>query len=87
MDKNDELNLTVESLIDLDEPEALLETLKRAAHRKKGKRWQALAAVLGEAESRLDLILNAKPAGPDWTQAVSPASPADAPGDAKAKEE
>jgi hypothetical protein len=62
----DELLETVETLIDLDEPEAILPTLRRAAKRKKGERWQALAQVLGDAEVQLDLILNAKPAGPDF---------------------
>ena len=74
----DELQETVATLIELDEPEALLSTLRRAAVRKsvdgaKGrmsldlaKRWQALATVLDEASLQLDLILNAKPAGPDF---------------------
>jgi hypothetical protein len=61
-----ELRMTVETLIELDEPEAMLTTLKRAAERKPGERWAALARVLGEAEAQLDLILNAKPAGPDF---------------------
>lgn len=57
---------TVETLIDLDEPEALLETLRRAAAKQKGKRWLALTSVLDEASMRLVAILNAKPAGPDF---------------------
>ena len=57
----DELQETVETLIDLDEPEAILPTLRLAAERQKGKRWQALAHVLGEAEIKLDQLLNAKP--------------------------
>ena len=61
-----ELRETVETLIELDEPEALLETLRRAAGRKKGERWQTLARVLGEALKQLHLILNANPAGPDF---------------------
>jgi hypothetical protein len=61
-----ELQETIETLIDLDEPEAILPTLRRAAQRRKGERWQALATVLGEAETQLELILNAKPAGPDF---------------------
>ena len=61
-----ELQETIETLIDLDEPEAILPSLGRAARRRKGERWQALARVLGEAETQLDLILNAKPAGPDF---------------------
>lgn len=64
----DELKETVETLIELDEPEALLSTLRKAAQRQKGKRWQALAQVLDEADWKLDQILNAKPAGPDFTQ-------------------
>jgi len=62
----DELQETVETIIEMDEPEAILPTLRRAAERQKGKRWQALALALGEAETRLDQILNAKPAGPDF---------------------
>jgi hypothetical protein len=62
----DELQETVETLIDLDEPEALLATLRRAAGKQKGMRWQALNEVLVEAELKLDLILNPKVAGPDW---------------------
>jgi hypothetical protein len=49
----DELKETVETLIDLDEPEALLTTLKRAAEKQKGPRWQALAKALGKAEDEL----------------------------------
>lgn len=63
-----ELRETIETIIELDEPEALLRTLRDAVDRKKGKRWEALARVLGEAEIQLDLILNAKPAGPDFTK-------------------
>jgi hypothetical protein len=62
----DELQETIETLIDLDEPEAILPSLRRAAERRKGVRWQRLAAVLGEAEVRLDQLANAKPAGPDF---------------------
>ena len=62
----DELQETVETLIELDEPEAILPTLRRAAERRKGVRWQRLAAVLGEAEIKLDQLTNAKPAGPDF---------------------
>ena len=46
----DELQTTVETLIDLDEPEALLTTLQRAAARKKGERWATLALALSHAE-------------------------------------
>ena len=67
----DELQETIETLIDLDEPEALLATLRKAASMKKGKRWQELAKVLGEAEVKL---LDVKPAPP-------------APADAEAKTE
>ena len=62
-------NKTVETLIDMDEPEALLSLLRREAAKQKGKRWETLAAVLGEAEVKLDQLLNAKPAGPDFTSA------------------
>jgi hypothetical protein len=66
-----ELQETVATLIDLDEPETILPTLQRAAKRQKGERWQALAKVLGEAEAQLDAILNAKPAGPDFRPPVN----------------
>lgn len=62
----DELQETVETLIELDEPEALLSTLRREAAKKKGKRWEALAKVLDEADWKLDQLLNPKPAGPDF---------------------
>ena len=74
MDK--ELELTVETLIELDEPEALLSTLRKAAIRKassdhwkgrgveEAKRWLTLGHVLGEAEVKLDQLNNVKPAGP-----------------------
>ena len=65
----DELKETVETLIELDEPEAMLSTIRKAAAKQKGKRWETLAAVLGEAEVKLDQLLNAKPAGPDFTSA------------------
>ena len=55
----DDLKMTLETLIDLDEPEALLTTIRRAAERKKGARWARLAKVLGEAE---DKLLDVKPA-------------------------
>ena len=77
------LKTTVETLIDLDEPEAILPTLRLAAERQKGKRWQALAHVLGEAEIKLDQLLNAKPAGPDFTKP----EPEPAGADAEAKSE
>lgn len=64
----DELQETVETMIELDEPEALLSTLRKAADRKKGVRWRRLANVLGDAEIALDQLNNAKPAGPDFTQ-------------------
>ena len=65
----DELKETVETLIELDEPEALLRTLRKAAGKQKGKRWQALTRVLGDAEYALDHMLNkgqtfTKPAEP-----------------------
>ena len=57
---------SVEMLVELDEPEALLETIRRTAARKTGKRWRALTTVLDEASLKLDQLLNAKPAGPDF---------------------
>ena len=68
---------TVDTLIAMDEPEALLMTIRREAERKSGPRWQALASVLGEAEFKLDAILNAKPAGPDFTKPAEPQPEAD----------
>jgi hypothetical protein len=52
----DELQMTVETLIDLDEPEALLETLKRAAAKKKGERWGKLALALTYAQDKYDSL-------------------------------
>ena len=65
-DRMDELELTCETLIKLNEPEALLSTLRRAAQRKQGVRWARLAQVLAYAEDKLDQLNNAKPAGPDF---------------------
>jgi hypothetical protein len=59
----DELQETVETLISLDEPEALLATLRRAADRKKGERWNRLARALAQAEISLDRELGV-PADP-----------------------
>ena len=56
-----ELRETIETIIELDEPEALLRTLRDAVDRKKGERWHALAKVLGDAEIQLDQLLEAKP--------------------------
>jgi hypothetical protein len=50
----DEMRQTVETLIELDEPEALLTTLKRAAQRKPGERWQRLADALERAEASIE---------------------------------
>jgi len=63
---DDPLQRTVDTLITMNEPEALLATIRREAQRKSGVRWARLAAVLGEAEVRLDQLANAKPAGPDF---------------------
>ena len=60
MKRDDELDLTVDTLIDLDEPEALLTTLQRAAARQKGKRWQMLARALHDAEVKLGLLATAE---------------------------
>ena len=49
-----ELRETVETIIELDEPEALLSTLRDAIDRKKGERWQRLKRVLAQAEASLD---------------------------------
>jgi hypothetical protein len=49
-----ELQATVETLIELEEPEALLTTLKRAAQRKPGPRWQRLADALERAEASIE---------------------------------
>jgi hypothetical protein len=49
----DELQATVDTLIDLDEPEALLATLQRAAARRKGERWDKLALALTYAQDKL----------------------------------
>lgn len=65
------LQSTVDMLIDLDEPEQIIPTLRKAAERRRGVRWQRLAAVLGEAEIKLDQLTNAKPAGPDFTAPVN----------------
>jgi hypothetical protein len=53
-----DLELTVETLIRMDEPEALLATLQRQAKRKSGERWKALAKILSEAEEQLTLIVS-----------------------------
>ena len=68
----DELQMTVDTLVELDEPEALLSTLAREAQRKSGPRWAALAHVLRDAAFQLDQLLNAKPAGPDFTKPAEP---------------
>jgi hypothetical protein len=71
-----ELRETIETIIELDEPEALLRTLRDAVARKKGVRWARLAQVLGYAEDKLD-ELNHKPAGPDFTKPAEPKPEAD----------
>jgi|HubBroStandDraft_5_1064220.scaffolds.fasta_scaffold15745_4 hypothetical protein len=60
------LQNTVDTIIDLDEPEQIIPTLRKAAERRRGERWRRLALVLAEAEVRLDQLANAKPAGPDF---------------------
>ena len=67
----DELQETIETILDMDEPETILPTLRRAAERQSGPRWKALAYVLGCAEKQLDQFLNAKPAGPDFRPPVN----------------
>ena len=54
------LEQTVETLIDLDEPEALLATLQRQAKRRTGTRWAALAEALAQAEQIYDVIIRQK---------------------------
>jgi hypothetical protein len=51
MRQQDDLDLTVQTLIDLDEPEALLAMLQRAAQRRTGERWRRVAHALMEAEA------------------------------------
>jgi hypothetical protein len=46
----EQMRETIQHLIDLDEPEALIEALKRAAERKQGERWQRLAKALAQVE-------------------------------------
>jgi uncharacterized protein YceH (UPF0502 family) len=53
----DELELTVETLIELDEPEAMLATLTRVARLRKGARWAKLAEALSQAEDRYAQLL------------------------------
>ena len=72
----DELKETVETLIDIDEPEALLSTLRRAAERKAGHRWQRLAKALKQAETSLEdkpgkpihTSYNTPAGSPDWIE-------------------
>jgi hypothetical protein len=50
------LQNTVDILIDLDEPEALVATLQRAAKHRRGEQWQALAEEL----LKVEIALNAR---------------------------
>jgi len=50
----DELKETVETLIELDEPEAMLSTIRRAAERQKGERWRRVALALAQAQASID---------------------------------
>jgi hypothetical protein len=84
-DRNEELQLTVDTLIELDEPEALLETLQRAASRKKGERWQKLAGALALAEQVMTSEPNKSEPAPPQTDAPEPkieAETSDTPPDA-----
>ena len=54
-----ELQETVETIIELDEPEALLSTLRDAVDRKKGERWARLKRVLAQAEASMAKELEA----------------------------
>jgi len=47
---------TMETLIEMDEPEALVATMRRTAEHKKGERWQALADEL----LKVEIALNAR---------------------------
>jgi hypothetical protein len=44
---------TIETLIEFDEPEALLATLQRAAAKQKGERWDKLALALSYAQDKM----------------------------------
>ena len=66
----DELQETIDTLIELDEPETIIPTLRRAAQRRKGHRWQLLARVLAQAEVNLDEEMNARSAS-DCAKEVS----------------
>jgi hypothetical protein len=57
----DELKETVETLIDLDEPEAMLATIRDAATRRKGERWRVVAQALTEALATVTAALNPPP--------------------------
>jgi len=82
-----ELEETVETLIELDEPEALLATLQRTAKRQKGERWQALADELMKAEVALNYrrqpqratgASQPQPTGADHDKPADPAAPSPA---------
>jgi hypothetical protein len=75
----DELKATVETLIEIDEPEALLATLRRTAERRGGHRWERLAKALKDAETSLE----DKPKGHDGHP--GPAEDAPLPETAKAE--
>ena len=73
-DKNEELKLTVAIIVDLDEPEALLSTLRDAVEAKAMTgaaadptrlRWLALSSALRKAKEQLDLIESQKPKAGD----------------------
>ena len=65
----DELQETVETLIELDEPEAILPTLRRAAERQKGVRWKITGRGprRGRDEARRDPHGFGRSAGPRMT--------------------
>ena len=77
----DELQETIDTIIEMDEPETILPTLRRAAERRKGVRWARLAQVLHYAEDKLD-ELNGKP---DFTQPAHDEQTAAVTTDAEAK--
>ena len=57
----DELRETIETIIELDEPEALLSTLRDAVDRRKGERWLRLKRILAEAEASMGRELEQVP--------------------------
>jgi hypothetical protein len=62
----EQMRETVETLVEFDEPEALLATLRSLAKRQKGERWTALSRALDVASNEMERLLGEKePAMPD----------------------